>query len=193
MTTIIGISGSLRARSLNTALLDAAARLAPATVTIDIESIADVPLYNGDIEERDGIPAAVGRIKEKLAMADGLLLVSPEYNNSIPGVLKNAIDWLTRPADDIARVFHGRAVAVIGATPGPFGTQLAQNAWLPVVRTLRMRPWFEGRLMVSRAHAAFDASGALVDDKIRGQLATFMQGFARFVTTQRLAKQSGEL
>ena len=76
--------------------------------------------------------------------ADGLLLVTPEYNNSIPGVFKNAIDWLSRPSADIPRVFGGRKVAVIGASPGGFGTLLSQTAWLPVLKTLGTNPWFGG-------------------------------------------------
>jgi len=106
--------------------------------------------------------------------------VTPEYNNSLPGVFKNAIDWLSRPASDIGRVFGGRPVAVIGASMGGFGTILAQDAWLPVLRTLGTRPWFEGRLMVSRAQGAFDADGRLKDDAVRDQLARFLDGFAAF-------------
>src|SRR3546814_3136138 len=98
----------------------------------------------------EGIPPAVAVLKDALSAADGLLMVTPEYNNSLPGVFKNAIDWMTRPAADIARVFGGKPVAVIGASPGGFGTQLGQNAWLPVLRTLGTAPWFEGQ--IGRAH-----------------------------------------
>ena len=100
---------------------------------------------------------------------------------SMPGVLKNAIDWLSRPPADIPRVFGNRPVAIIGASPGGFGTVLAQNAWLPVVRTLGMRPWFGGRLMVSRAGNVFDQAGELVDDTVREQLRKFVRGFSQFV------------
>lgn len=180
MTTLIGISGSLRRQSLNTALLRAAVGLTPAGATLEIADISDIPLYNFDVET-EGIPAAVTTLKNRIAAADGLLICTPEYNNSIPGVAKNAIDWLTRPSDDIARVFHGRPVAVMGASPGPFGTLLSQNAWLPVLRTLRTRPWFEGRLMVSRAAAVFNEHGELADEKVRGQLRQFVEGFTAFV------------
>jgi len=179
VTTLIGISGSLRRQSFNSALLRAALPLVPTGVTLEIASIREIPLYDGDVEDQ-GVPAVVTELKDRIAMSNGLLLVSPEYNNSVPGVLKNAIDWLTRPSADVARVFHGRAVAVLGASPGPFGTQLAQNAWLPVFRTLRTRPWFEGRLMVSRAAAVFDEHGELIDEKVRGQLRQFIEGFAEF-------------
>src|SRR5258706_9079742 len=156
MARIIGISGSLRARSLNTALLRAAAGLTPVGTTIEIESIKGIPLYDGDLEASSGLPAAVVALKDRIAAADGLLLVTPEYNNSIPGVFKNAIDWLSRPDTDIARVFRGRPVAIMGASPGRFGTTLSQAVWLPVIRTLGMRPWFDERLLVFEARNMFD-------------------------------------
>jgi chromate reductase len=112
-----------------------------------------------------------------------LLLVTPEYNNSIPGVFKNAIDWLTRPSPDIPRVFGNRPVALMGATPGRGGTILAQAAWLPVLRTLGTRPWFGPRISVSTADKVFDESGNLVDDQLRSQLRSFMAGFDAFIKT----------
>ncbi|MEX2297491.1 MAG: NADPH-dependent FMN reductase, partial [Dongiaceae bacterium] len=115
-----------------------------------------------------------------IAGADGVLLVTPEYNNSIPGAFKNAIDWTTRPAADIARVWRGRPVAMIGASQGNFGTILSQDAWLPVLRTLGTKAWFGGRLMVSRAESVFDADGNLTDDAIRERLRKFVEGFAGF-------------
>jgi NAD(P)H-dependent FMN reductase len=100
----------------------------------------------------------------------------------VPGVLKNAIDWLSRPSADIPKVFRGRPIAFMGASPGPYGTILSQNAWLSVVRTLRMKPWLGGRLMISHADQVFDASGALIDEKVKKQLQSFVQGFAEFVS-----------
>lgn len=181
MTRIVGIAGSLRAGSFNAALLRAAAGLMPEGAQLDIASIKDIPLYDGDVEARDGIPQAVTALKDRIAAADGLLLATPEYNNGIPGVFKNAIDWLSRPPADIPRVFGNRAVAVIGASPGGFGTILAQNDWLPVLRTLNTRPWFGGRLMVSRAGSVFNDAGEMVDEKAKEQLQKFMQGFVQFV------------
>jgi chromate reductase len=177
---IIGLSGSLRRQSFNTALLNAALEFVPAGVTLQIESIAQIPLYDGDLEAQ-GIPQAVARLKDEIASCDGLLISTPEYNNSVPGVLKNAIDWLTRPASDIPRVFGKRPIAIMGATPGPFGTILSQNAWLSVIRTLRMRPWLDGRMMLSRAGSAFDAQGKLTDEHARKQLQEFVGGYAEYL------------
>jgi NAD(P)H-dependent FMN reductase len=180
MTRIIGIAGSLRAGSYNKALLRAAVALMPPGATLEIGSIEGIPLYDGDVETNEGIPAAVERLKELVAGSDGVLLITPEYNNSMPGVLKNAVDWLSRPPADIARVFGDRPFAVIGASPGGFGTNLAQEAWLPVLRTLGTRPWFGGRLMVSRAGTVFNEAGEMVDEKMKAQLQKFLQGFAEF-------------
>jgi NAD(P)H-dependent FMN reductase len=106
VTHLIGLSGSLRRHSVNSGLLRAAAAEMPEGSVLEVGSIADIPLYNGDVEAQ-GIPAAVTALKDRIVAADGLLLVTPEYNNGIPGVFKNAIDWLSRPASDIARFFGG--------------------------------------------------------------------------------------
>jgi NAD(P)H-dependent FMN reductase len=180
MTRIVGISGSLRRGSFNSALLRAGADLMPAGATLAIASIAGIPLYDADAEAAQGLPPAVVALKQAIASADGVLLATPEYNNGIPGVFKNAIDWASRPADDIARVFRGRPFAVIGASPGNFGTILSQDAWLPVLRTLGTRPWFGGRLMASRAGTLFDGDGRLADEKLRERLRDFLAGFVAF-------------
>jgi chromate reductase, NAD(P)H dehydrogenase (quinone) len=180
MTKLVGISGSLRKGSYNSALLRAASGLMPEGAELAIGSIRDIPLYDGDVEASSGIPAAVTTLKNTIAEADGLLLVTPEYNNSIPGVFKNAIDWLSRPPADIPRVFSGKKVALIGASPGGFGTILSQNAWLPVLRTLGTVFWSDGRLLVSRAGTVFDQTGTLTDAKIKDQLAGFLRGFVAF-------------
>jgi chromate reductase, NAD(P)H dehydrogenase (quinone) len=181
-TNIIGFAGSLRRQSFNAALLRAAAALMPEGSYLEIASIADFPLYDADIEHGPGIPAAVTQLKDRIAASSGLLIATPEYNNSIPGVAKNAIDWLSRPDADIKRVFGNRPVAVMGGSPGGFGTTLAQTAWLPVFRTLRVRPYWDGRLMVSRVHTLFDQAGELTDDKTREHLRNFVHGFVRFAT-----------
>ncbi len=181
MTTIVGISGSTRRGSFNAALLRAAAGAMPGGATLRIESIASIPLYNGDEEAAHGIPEPVARLKDAIAAADGLLLVAPEYNNSVPGVAKNAIDWLSRPPNDVARVFRGKPVAIAGASPGGFGTVLSQNAWLPVFKTLGADLWSGGRLLVSRAGSVFDAQGEITDVAVRDNLAKFLAGFVAYV------------
>jgi chromate reductase len=188
MTTILGLSGSLRAGSLNSSLLRAAAEEMPQDVTLEIGSIKGIPLYDGDVEANEGLPDAVMQLKERVVATDGLLLVTPEYNNSLPGVFKNAIDWLTRPPADIARVFAKRPVGVIGASPGGFGTLLSQTAWLPVLKTLGTAAYFGGRLQVSRAGDVFDANGSLVDARIREQLKKYLAGFCEFVVASRRSK-----
>jgi NAD(P)H-dependent FMN reductase len=185
MTTVVGISGSLRAGSFNSALLRAALGEMPTGATLEIATIEGIPLYDADLETAQGLPTAVTVLKERIVAADGLLLATPEYNNSIPGVFKNAIDWLSRPPADIPRVFRDRPVAVLGASPSGFGTVLSQTAWLPVLKTLGTDTWFGGRLLVSRAGGAFDATGALVDAGVREQLKAFLAGFCSFVAARR--------
>ena len=188
MTTIVGISGSLRTKSLNSSLLRAAAKAMPQDAKLEIATIKGIPLYDGDVEAAQGVPEVVTKLKDRIAAADGLLLVTPEYNNSIPGVFKNAIDWLSRPPADIPRVFAKRPVGVIGASPGGFGTLLSQTAWLPVLKTLGTAAYFGGRLQVSRADEVFDAEGNMVDERIRGQLQKYLAGFCEFVAATRRAR-----
>ena len=180
MTRILGISGSLRKGSFNTALLRAAQQAAGDGIELEAATLHGIPLYDGDDEAANGIPEAVSALKERIVASDGVLLVTPEYNNGVPGVFKNAIDWLSRPANDIARVFGGRPFALVGASPGGFGTILSQDHWLPVLKTLGVDLWAGSKLYVSRAGQAFDANGELVDDKVRAQLADFVRGFAAF-------------
>ncbi len=181
---IVGIAGSLRKHSLNATLLKAAAALVGEGAELEIASISEIPLYNFDVEAQ-GMPAAVAMLKEKVASSDGLLIATPEYNHSIPGVAKNVIDWLTRPPADIPRVFAGLPVAIMGASPSAFGTALSQNAWLSVLRRLRTNPWFGGRLVVPNADRVFDQTGRIVDEAVRGELEQFVRGFVAFVREQR--------
>src|SRR5688500_16674598 len=144
-------------------LLRAAAEMAPAGTTIEIGSIREMPRDNQDVEDQ-GIPAAVQALKERVIATDGLLLVSPEYNNSIPGVMKNAIDWLSRPPTDVPKVFRNRPVGVIGVTPGAGGTMLAQIAWLAGLRTLGTARWLGARAQAARARGLLRVNGRLTDE-----------------------------
>jgi chromate reductase len=180
MTKLVAISGSLRKASFNTALLRAALGLAPDGTEIVEGSIRGIPLYDGDVEAADGIPEAVTRLKDLVTDADGVILFTPEYNNAIPGVFKNAIDWMSRPSSDIARVFGGKPFAITGASPGNFGTLLSQEAWLPIMRTLGTVPWFGTKLMVSRAGTVIQ-DGRIADEATEKKLRDFVAGFAAFV------------
>lgn len=181
MTRLIAISGSLRRSSFNTALIRAAAKLMPAGAELDVKTLHGIPLYDGDVEASEGIPPSVSQLQEAIVAADGVVLATPEYNNGIPGVLKNAVDWLSRPPANIKRVFGGKPVALMGASTGGFGTTLSQSAWLPVLRVLGTNPWFGGKLMVARAATVFDEAGVLQDPKMQEQLVQFMLGFLGFV------------
>ena len=181
MAKILGIAGSLRKASFNRKLLVAAAGLMPAGSTLEIGTIDGIPLYDQDVEDGEGMPPAVTALKDAMRAGDGVLLVTPEYNNGIPGVFKNAIDWASRPPAEAAGVFAGRTFGVIGASPGGFGTILSQNHWLPVLRTLGVNLWTEGRFMLSRAGQAFDADGKLANDEMREMLRKYLAGFVGFV------------
>jgi NAD(P)H-dependent FMN reductase len=188
MARVVGLSGSLRRSSYNSALLRAAVELAPAGFTIDVGSIRELPVYDGDLEEA-AYPPAAAQLKDHIAGADGLLIVSPEYNNGVPGPLKNAIDWLTRPPGEAARVFRGLPFGLIGATPGQGGTRMAQTAWLQTLKYLDVRPFWGKAVYLSAAALAFDAEGRLVDEKMRGLVRDYMAAFADFVTASRRTRQ----
>ncbi len=177
---ILGISGSLRAASFNTALLKASQALLPDGVELEVATLHGIPLYDGDLEAREGLPAAVRALQARIIANDALLLATPEYNAGMPGVLKNALDWLSRGAD-APRVFRGRWVALVGATPGGFGTVLSQTHWLPVLRALGCQHWSGGRFALAHAHQALDEHGALRDEAMRKQLGQFLTGFAAAV------------
>jgi NAD(P)H-dependent FMN reductase len=181
MARLIGIAGSLRSGSINRALLRAAADNMPRGSELVIADIGQIPLYNGDVEDSEGIPAAVSRLQDQIAGSDGLVIATPEYNSGMPGVLKNVMDWLSRPPEQIGRVFRGRPVAIMGASPGGFGTVSAQGTWLPVLKTLGARTWSGGRMLVSGAGKVFDEDGQLIDDSVRKRLASFMADFVEFV------------
>jgi chromate reductase len=176
---ILALGGSLREASRNRALLDEAATMAPADTELDLSQltvIGSLPLFNQDVMERDGVPPAVVELKDSLRAADGLLIATPEYNWGIPGFLKNAIDWASRPVSDIPSVFGDLPVALIGAGGGS-GTRNAQLAWVMVFRYLQMRPWFGQTLFVDRASERFDDHNRLTDGATREQLRAVLEGF----------------
>ena len=177
---ILALGGSLREASRNRTLLREAAALAPRGADLDLSPLAvlgSLPLFNQDIVERDRFPSAVVELKDSLRAADGLLIATPEYNWGIPGFLKNAVDWASRPVSDIPDVFGDLPVALIGAGGGS-GTRNAQNAWLPVFRYLKMRPWFGQGLYIDGAAERFDEANELIDEPTREQLRAVVAGFA---------------
>ncbi|MGB7758957.1 MAG: NAD(P)H-dependent oxidoreductase [Bryobacteraceae bacterium] len=158
--TVLGIAGSLRKGSLNRAALRAAQALAPEGVKVEIFDLDQIPLYNQDDETTT--PACVAELKERVRAADAVLFVTPEFNYSIPGVLKNAIDWGSRPYGDSC--WQGKPVAVMGASPGPFGTARAQYHLRQCFVFLDMHPLNKPEVMISGAAQKFDAAGNLTDE-----------------------------
>lgn len=181
MKKIIAISGSLRSGSYNTSLLKTIKENMPESFSLEIASIKEIPLYNGDDEQSTGIPKSVAALKEKIATSDALLISTPEYNNSIPGVLKNALDWLTRPSDDVVRIFKQRKVGIIGASPSRLGTAFAQTGWLPILRYLNTHTYFGNQVFISSAHTVFDKEGRLIDEVTKKLLNEYIKGFCDFI------------
>jgi chromate reductase len=157
--SILGISGSLRSGSYNKLLLEAAQELLPSTAELKIFDISDIPLYNQDNEYP--LPRSVEILKEKVGQADAILFASPEYNYSIPAVLKNAIDWASRPQGENA--WLRKPAAIIGASPGMLGTVRAQNHLRQVLFALDMHVVNKPEVLVGGARERFDADGRLVD------------------------------
>ena len=160
---VLGFSGSLRKGSLNTAALKAAAELAPADMKIIVADISDLPLYNEDVREQ-GYPPAVQRVREQVRNADAILFVTPEYNYSIPGVLKNAIDWISRPPE---QPFAGKPAAIMGVSPGAVGTARAQYHLRQVGVFLDLLFLNKPEVMIGSAATRFDAAGNLTDAATR--------------------------
>lgn len=187
MAQIIALSGSLRKGSWNTRLARSIADRAPDGVNVEVVTPEGIPLYNGDLESTEGVPRMVEALKDRIAASDGLILVTPEYNQGVPGVMKNTIDWLSRPPADIPRVFGDRPVALCGATPGGAGTRSAQYALLPILRALGTRVWSGKTLYVSAASKKFDDQGELADEDTAARASDFIAGFCRFTTESRPA------
>jgi chromate reductase len=160
---VLGFAGSLREKSYNRAALRAAEELAPAGMEIETFDLAPIPLYNEDVRER-GYPAAVAEFRSRIAAADALLIVTPEYNYSIPGVLKNAIDWASRPPEP---PLDDKPIAVMGASLGPSGTARAQYHLRQICVFTNMHPFNKPEVMIARAHEKFDDQGRLRDAETR--------------------------
>lgn len=161
---VLGIAGSLRRDSLNKKALRAAQALAPEGVSVEIHDIAAIPLFNADVLA-EGFPPAVQALREAIAAADAVLIATPEYNFSIPGVLKNAIDWASRPPD---QPFAGKPVAILGASPGRVGTARAQYHLRQMLVFLDAHALNKPEVMIGGAGEVFDEAGEMVDEATRG-------------------------
>lgn len=171
---ILGIAGSLRAGSLNRQLLNAATELAPSGTTWEIAELGDVPVYNGDLDTDDTRPAAVTAFRDQIAAADGLFIATPEYNYGIPGMLKNAIDWVSRPA--YKSVLANKPVAIASVSMGPVGGARAQAQLKEVLLGVLSRVYAAPELTVGTAGSKF-ADGKLTDERTLASLTRLVTDF----------------
>jgi chromate reductase len=178
---ILGIAGSLRRESYNRSALRAAVQLAPSDVSLDIFELDSIPLYNQDIEQQP--PAAVVEFKKRIRAADAILIVTPEYNYSVPGVLKNAIDWASRPYGDSA--WSEKPVAIMGVSSGMSGTLRAQYHLRQMFVWLNMLPLNQPEVMIGEAAKKFDTQGNLTDEKTKELIGRLLTNLAAW--TRRLA------
>ena len=174
---IVGISGSLRKGSYNAAALRAAKELAPSGMSIDTFDIAPIPLYNEDVKQQ-GFPAPVADLRRRMKEADGLLLVTPEYNYSVSGVLKNTIDWISRPPE---QPFDGKPIAIMGASQGALGTARGQYHLRQMFIFLNAHVLNRPEVMITQAQNKFDAEGKLTDQPTRDLIAQLLMSFRDWI------------
>lgn len=182
---VLGISGSLRRGSFNTALLRAAAEIADAEqlpLRIELADLRPIPMYDDDLRAT-GVPAPVEELRAAIAAADAVLFATPEYNYSVPGVLKNAIDWASRPP---SQPFAGKPFAVMGASGGPSGTMRMQYHLRQIAVFLDMHPLNKPEVFVRNASALFDTEGRLIDEATRKVIGEQLRALVAW--TRRLAK-----
>lgn len=172
---VLGIAGSLRRGSWNRLLLEAASRHAPEGLDVEIADIAELPLYNADLDGPDTRPASVQRLRDRVAAADGLLIATPEYNHSVPGVLQNAIDWLSRPA--MRSPLAGKPAGVIGAAVGALGAARAQQQLKLVLMSTLAPVMPHPGVAVGNAAERFGADGRLVHEPTQRFLAAYLEEF----------------
>jgi len=180
LITILGFAGSLRKGSYNKALLRAAVELKPKDAKLEIFSIDGIPLFNQDLEAQT--PEKVKQFKAKIRAADAILIATPEYNYSMPGVLKNAIDWASRPYGDNS--FEDKPVAVMGASPGIFGTARAQYHLRQICVFLNMHTVNKPEVFVTFAHTKIDENGRVTDEETRGRIKQLLENLVSW--TRRL-------
>jgi len=174
---VLGFAGSLRKGSYNRALLNVAVDMAPPAMEITVFDLISIPLFNQDVEDQDD-PAPVKEFKEAIIRSDALLICTPEYNYSIPGVLKNALDWASR-SDDIPSLY-GKPVAVMGASNGMFGTARCQIALQNLFISCNMHPLATHKILIANAPQKFDASGRLTDATTRKSVQESLEALVRW-------------
>ncbi|HTU68537.1 MAG TPA: NADPH-dependent FMN reductase [Steroidobacteraceae bacterium] len=175
---VLAVAGSLRRGSYNHQLAVAAASLAPPGMTITVfDDLASVPLFNEDAEA-DGGPAGVRDLRAAVAASDALIIATPEYNQSLPGVTKNLVDWLSRGDE---AVLDGKPVAIMGATRGPWGTRLSQSVLRHTLGACNALVMPTPQVYVRGVAELFDADGALIDDRTRATLTKFLAAFALWI------------
>jgi chromate reductase len=182
---VVGFSGSLRRGSLNSAALRALTTLAPADLAIDIFDLSPIPLYNDDLRTNEGYPEGVQSFRDALKAADGILIATPEYNYSIPGVLKNAIDWASRPPE---QPFDGKPIAILGASPGALGSARAQYHLRQCFIYLNGQVMNRLEVMIGAANSKFDADGNLTDQGTADFLKKFLAAFADHIRYHQRAR-----
>jgi chromate reductase len=177
---VLGVAGSLRKGSLNRAILRTAQELAPEGMVIDIfEGIGDFPFYNDDLIEEAGFPASVTAFKDRVKSADGVLFVTPEYNHGIPAVLKNAIDWASRPVGDSA--WNGKPMAIMGAANAQGGTVRAQTQLRMYAVPLNMYVLPRPEVLINNARAKFDEQLNFTDEQGRDFMRQLLAAFAQWI------------
>ena len=181
---VVAFAGSLRRRSFNRALIEAAREIAPPGLTIESAEIGGLPFYDADLEAQ-GDPPAVSGFKTALASADGILIATPEYNDGIPGVLANALDWGSRLPG--RSPLAGKPVMVMGASPSQVGTARAQLHLRQVLSHVQARVLPPPELLVARAHERFDAELRLTDESTRRLLADLLRRFTLWIARERPA------
>ena len=174
---VLGIAGSLRHGSFNRGLLRASVEAAPDSVIVEPFDISPIPLFNADVEAV-GLPASVAALKQAVLEADGVLIATPEYNYGVPGVLKNAVDWASRPPE---WAFRHKPIALMGASPGGFGSVRAQLALRQAFVFTDSYVLPKPELWVSRAREHFDDDGNLNDDSVREQLTALLAAFSDWI------------
>jgi chromate reductase, NAD(P)H dehydrogenase (quinone) len=183
---VLGISGSLRKGSWNTSVLRAAQGLAPAGITIEIGEIGDIPLYNEDVRAA-GLPPSVERLRSQITAADAVLLVSPEYNFSVPGVLKNAIDWASRPPN---QPFNEKPIAIMGASGGPVGTARMQYDLRKILGGLNAYVLSKPEVFIGQAGTKIDEAGNLTDETTKNFMRQQLEALAAWTGRMRSTAKS---